>query len=274
MCGCAGTKRPLRCFFVWLTIPGKAFADGQKLAYLHKQAKLPRDVRLTKLPMDVRDSDSCGIWNQWEFGLQLLRIGKRADWNFAEMNYEQRSLDTFVVTEVKREFQAAAVQEPAAAASSSKPEKKVDDSFDIFEAFCSPLLKAGKPQHDTEAAQKAAQKPVVEARESSDEDVLGLAEEAGSEAGFLAVASSPENSDVEGDAADRAEASNRASSAPHKPHEAATDFSIIQSVLGDRPLCPKSYFFFPPLLVEAAPCGWLQDVLQPWEGVLGSSLQE
>ena len=248
-------------FFSPLTIPAVApasfgrnppAADG--LEYVHNlaDARLPRRVKLQKL--SCSDLGACGVWNQYEFTLFLLSMFPMDHWKLFVMDgvvYE--SPDTMCLVSVGRQ---CGVPTRETMPPPNEIERQTDDPFAFLE---SPLLKPGastfftnpfpdQNQNEDDGTGTYGNDP--DENDNGNDSFAGDMEE--QDRSFehmdmedvLSEAEDPGNSNPQPRRdptarrdVDQASASGESirSVSPHGRHQQATDKTILQECLQDRP---------------------------------------
>ena len=238
----AGCKRPLRTFFVPLLISEKASvskAANSEYVYSAASAKMPHLLTLQRLKQGLRDLGSCGLFNQVEWALYLLHTAD--DWSCFVVESFYERLDRIHVTKIIKECPKHSEMPPPC-------DKGPEEGGDVF-SFDSPLLKPGISASTVEllgSLFKSQKENEVPDGNLSDEDLAGQMHEQDfyEEESDLEPDGGPEQpgdrvsnqrrhgmKDQEEDA--QSQASVR-SGGSHKPHQAATDTSVLREVLGDR----------------------------------------
>ena len=153
-------------------------------------------------------------------------------WKFSTLTYEQRSPSVFVVSGVQDTLKARATAETKESKDAKDAEDPLDPAqgFD-FDMFDSPLLCPGKLTADKV-------REFLEPEGFQEDDFMQEEPSIPRE-----LRSSPEPSDDEG-GSDRLQPRREHAAAEHaggvggihKPHEPATDFDLLRTVLGPKPL--------------------------------------
>lgn len=129
----AGTKKPLRLFFVPLTLPEKEPRPELFFSYKKSQVKLPYNLKLVCAPKT--DVGQTGMWNHWEFLLRLLSLGDTHQFCLQELLFQQGGLSSYYVTGIAAELGRPG-QVPAGPSRPSVPVFAAEN----WSAFDDPLL--------------------------------------------------------------------------------------------------------------------------------------
>ena len=205
----------MRMFYVPLLLPGKDSVPECFFAYKHSQGKFPHMLRLHKL---AHDMGNVGMWNQWEFLVNLLSMGE--EWGIAEVQATQQT----VLQDV---WATGTIQAEAPASIKAKGSTEPDFSF-----FEDRTLDMNYGLQFLDACHVPEIDESLELGDLFGDDIGARGEEV--DADLL--------SDNEGDDEDERVAEPAvaepgaapAAGAAHAPHSVATDITLLQEVLGAR----------------------------------------